>query len=76
MNILLIMFLIILILISIFTYLMILYSSMSKTEDERIIENQEQMEYLKNYKEKKENKNRMEIKRGDLYYAALDELDQ
>lgn len=72
MNILLIIFLILLILITIFTYLMILYSSMSKTEEERILEDQEQMEWLKNYKEKKEN-NKMEIKRGDLFYAALDE---
>ena len=52
---------------------MILYASMSKTEEEKIMEDQEQMEYLKNYKEKKENRNKMEIKRGDLYYAALDE---
>ena len=73
MNILLIIFLILLILITIFTYLMILYASMSKTEEEKIMEDQEQMEYLKNYKEKKENRNKMEIKRGDLYYAALDE---
>ena len=73
MNILLIIFLILFILITTFTYLMILYSSMSKTEEERILEDQEQMEYLKNYKEKKENRNKMEIKRGDLYYAALDE---
>ena len=72
MNILLIIFLILFILITTFTYLMILYSSMSKTEEERILEDQEQMEWLKNYKEKKEN-NKMEIKRGDLFYAALDE---
>lgn len=72
MNILLIIFLILLILITIFTYLMILYASMSKTEEEKIMEDQEQMEYLKNYKEKKENNN-MEIKRGELFYAALDE---
>ena len=72
MNILLIIFLILFILITTFTYLMILYSSMSKTEEERILEDQEQMEWLKNYKEKKENNN-MEIKRGELFYAALDE---
>ena len=48
MNILLIIFLILLILITIFTYLMILYASMSKTEEEKIMEDQEQMEYLKN----------------------------
>lgn len=72
MNILLIIFLILLILITISTYLMILYSSMSKTDEERILEDQEQMEWLKNYKEKKENNN-MEIKRGELFYAALDE---
>ena len=72
MNILLIIFLILFILITTFTYLMILYSSMSKTEEERILEDQEQMEWLKKKKKKKEN-NKMEIKRGDLFYAALDE---
>ena len=42
------------------------------TDEERMIEDQEQIEYLRKYREKKENKN-MEIKRGDLFYAALDE---
>lgn len=45
---------------------------MSKTDEERMIEDQEQMEYLRNYREMRENNN-MEIKRGDLFYAALDE---
>lgn len=72
MNIFLIIFFIILVLIAIFTYLVILGASMSKTDEERIIEDQEQMEYLRNYREMRENNN-MEIKRGDLFYAALDE---
>lgn len=72
MNICLIIFFIILVLIAIFTYLVILGASMSKTDEERMIEDQEQMEYLRNYREMRENNN-MEIKRGDLFYAALDE---
>ena len=72
MNICLIIFFIILVLIAIFTYLVILGASMSKTNEERMIEDQEQMEYLRNYREMRENNN-MEIKRGDLFYAALDE---
>ena len=72
MNICLIIFFIILVLIAIFTYLVILGASMSKTNEERMIEDQEQMEYLRNYREVRENNN-MEIKRGDLFYAALDE---
>ena len=42
--------------ITIFTYLIILGSNMNKTEDEKLREDQEQMEYLKNYRMKKENK--------------------
>ena len=72
MNILLIIFFIILVLIAILTYLIILGASMDKTDEERMIEAQEQMEYLKNYRKIEENNN-MEIKRGDLFYAALDE---
>lgn len=72
MNICLIIFFIILVLIAIFTYLVILGASMIKTNEERMIEDQEQMEYLRNYREMRENNN-MEIKRGDLFYAALDE---
>ena len=72
MNICLIIFFIILVLIAIFTYLVIVGASMSKTNEERMIEDQEQMEYLRNYREMRENNN-MEIKRGDLFYAALDE---
>ena len=72
MNICLIIFFIILVLIAIFTYLVILGASISKTDEERMIEDQEQMEYLRNYREMRE-KNNMEIKRGDLFYAALDE---
>ena len=72
MNILLIIFFIILVLIAILTYLIILGASMDKTDEERMIEDQEQMEYLKNYRKIEENNN-MEIKRGDLFYAALDE---
>lgn len=72
MNICLIIFFIILVLIAIFTYLVILGASMSKTNEERMIEDQEQIEYLRNYREMRENNN-MEIKRGDLFYAALDE---
>lgn len=72
MNICLIIFFIILVLIAIFTYLVILGASISKTDEERMIEDQEQMEYLRNYREMRENNN-MELKRGDLFYAALDE---
>ena len=72
MNICLIIFFIILVLIAIFTYLVILGASMSKTDEEKMIEDQEQMEYLRNYREMRENNN-MEIKRGDIFYAALDE---
>ena len=72
MNILLITFFIILVLIAILTYLIILGANIDKTDEERMLEDQEQMEYLKNYREKRENKN-MGIKRGDLFYAALDE---
>ena len=72
MNILLITFFIILVLIAILTYLIILGANIDKTDEERKLEDQEQMEYLKNYREKRENKN-MGIKRGDLFYAALDE---
>lgn len=72
MNICLIIFFIILVLIAIFTYLVILGASISKTDEERMIEDQEQMEYLRNYREMRGNNN-MEIKRGDLFYAALDE---
>lgn len=72
MNVLIIIFLIILVLIAILTYLIILGASMDKTDEERMIEDQEQMEYLINYRKIEENKN-MEIKRGDLFYAALDE---
>ena len=56
MNICLIIFFIILVLIAIFTYLVILGASMSKTDEERMIEDQEQMEYLRNYKKKGDNK--------------------
>ncbi len=42
--------------ITIFTYLIILGSNMNKTKDEKLREDQEQMEYLKNYRMKKENK--------------------
>lgn len=72
MNIFLIIFFIIFVLIAIFTYLVIVGASMSKTEEERMIEDQEQMEYLRDYREMRENNN-MKIKRGDLFYAALDE---
>lgn len=72
MNIFIIIFLIIFILIAIFIYLIILGASMSETDEEKMLEDQEQMEYLRNYREMRENKN-MEIKRGDLFYAALDE---
>ncbi len=72
MNIFLIIFLTILVFITIFTYLIILGASMSKTDEEKMVEDQEQMEYLRNYREMRENNN-MEIKRGDIFYAALDE---
>lgn len=62
---------IIFVLIGIFTYLIILGASINKSDIEREIEDQEQMEYLINLK--KEEINNMVIKRGDLYYAALDE---
>jgi growth inhibitor len=72
MNIFLIIIFIILALVAIFTYLIILGASMNKSDEERELEDQEQIEYLKNYK-KMEGNNKMGIKRGDLYYAALDE---
>lgn len=72
MNIILIITLIIFVLIAIFTYLIILGASMSKSDEERKLEDQEQIEYLKNYK-KMEEEQEMEIKRGNIYYAALDE---
>lgn len=68
--------LIICILIALITYLIILGGNMSKTDDERKFEDEEQMNYLKKYNKKsynlEENMN-MEIKRGQLFYAALDE---
>lgn len=72
MNIFLIIVLAIFIFVALFTYLIILGASMNKTDEERKIEDQEQIEYLKKYRKEKENK-QMEIKRGDLFYAALDE---
>lgn len=72
MNIFIIIFLVISALIAILFYLVILGSSMNKTEEERKLEDQEQIEYLKNYQILKEKKN-MDVKRGDLFYAALDE---
>lgn len=42
--------------IAIFTYLIILGSSINKTEEEKLMEDKEQMKYLKNYRIKKENK--------------------
>lgn len=72
MNIFIIIFLVISVLIALFAYLVILGASMCKTDEERILEDQEQMEYLRNYRGMRENNN-MEIKRGDLFYAALDE---
>lgn len=70
MNVFLIICLIILVLIAIFTYLIMLVASMSKPE--RMLEEQEQIKFLENYRKERENR-KMEIKRGDLYYAALDE---
>lgn len=72
MNIILIVTLIIFVLIGIFTYLIILGASMNKSEEERKLEDQEQIEYLRNYKKVEENQE-MEIKRGNIFYAALDE---
>ena len=72
MSVFIIIFLVILVLIAILTYLIILCAGMSKTDEERMLEDQEQMKYLKNYREMRENNN-MEIKRGDLFYATLDE---
>ena len=72
MNIILIIALVIFVFIAIFTYLIILGASMSKSDEERKLEDQEQIEYLKNYK-KMEEEQEMEIKRGNIYYAALDE---
>lgn len=72
MEIILIILLVVFILIAIFTYLILLSASMDKSDAERELEDQEQMEYIRNYNKKEGNKN-MEIKRGDLYYAALDE---
>lgn len=72
MNIILIITLVIFVFIAIFTYLIILGASMSKSDEERKLEDQEQIEYLRNYK-KMEEEQEMEIKRGNIYYAALDE---
>ena len=63
MNIFLIIIFIILALVAIFTYLIILGASMNKSDEERELEDQEQIEYLKNYK-KMEGNNKMGIKRG------------
>ena len=60
------------IIIAVFTYLIILGANICKTDQERKIEDEEQMNYLKNYKKVEENK-KMNIKRGQLFYAALDE---
>lgn len=60
------------ILIALFTYLVILGANMCKTDEEKKLEDEEQMNYLRNYRKMEENKN-MEIKRGQLFYAALDE---
>ena len=60
------------ILIALFTYLVILGANMCKTDEEKKLEDEEQMNYLRNYKKMEENRN-MEIKRGQLFYAALDE---
>lgn len=72
MNIILIITLVIFVFIAIFTYLIILGASMSKSDEERKLEDQEQIEYLRNYKKMEEGQE-MEIKRGNIYYAALDE---
>ena len=64
--------LILIVIIALFTYLIILGASKCKSIEEQNTEDQEQMEYLRNYREMRENNN-MEIKRGDLFYAALDE---
>lgn len=47
--------LIILLCIALFTYLIILGSNMNKSEEERKMEDQEQIEYLRKIKEKKNN---------------------
>lgn len=75
MNIFIIVFLLIIILIALFTYLIILGVNLCKTDEEKAFEDQEQMEYLSNYEKMRErkNNNNMKIKRGDLFYAALDE---
>lgn len=49
-----ILFIIIFLSIAIFTYLIILGANRMKTAEEKEIEDQEQMKYLKNYKEKQE----------------------
>lgn len=51
-----ILFIIIFLSIAIFTYLIILGADRIKTAEEKKIENQEQMKYLKNYKENQERK--------------------
>ena len=51
-----ILFIIIFLSIAIFTYLIILGADRIKTAEEKEIENQEQMKYLKNYKENQERK--------------------
>lgn len=48
---------IILMLITIFTYLIILGSNMSKSDYEKQIEDEEQMEYIKNYGKRRKRKN-------------------
>lgn len=72
MEIFLIIMLVVSILVAILTYLLIISANMDKSDEERLLEDQEQMEYIKYYKKMEEDKN-MAIKRGDLYYAALDE---
>lgn len=57
MHILIIILLIIFVLIGIFTYLIILGASMSKTDLERMSEDKEQIEYLRNYEARRKKNN-------------------
>ena len=72
MEIFLIILLVVCIAVTIFTYLILLSANIDKSDEERELENQEELEYIRYYKKREEDK-KMDIKRGDLYYAALDE---
>lgn len=59
-------------LISAITYLIILGSNMNKSEEERRLEDEEQIKYINDYNERRQKKVERDIYKGDIYYARLD----